>query len=119
MGWYLNAIDIAPGLNFCRDISRNIVRPMLKRIEGDNSDRVIELALQKVTDDGFEVRPLNFTLAVDGAVRPEAIYNEVGRLISAIGHDSRFPICSRHRPAPANEKLNLARAFGSAQGNTI
>lgn len=69
MSRYLDAIGIAPGLSFRRDILRNVVRPMLKSAEGNDPDWVIESARQKVVDDGFEVRALNFVLSVDSAVR--------------------------------------------------
>ena len=38
-----NALDIAAGLDFGCDIFRDVLRPMLKRIEGYNADRVVEL----------------------------------------------------------------------------
>ena len=38
------ACDSAAGLNFKRDIFRDVLRPMLKRVEGDNADRVVELS---------------------------------------------------------------------------
>jgi hypothetical protein len=44
------AFDIAAGLNFSGDPVGDIVRPMLKRIEGDNADWVVELPSQKIGD---------------------------------------------------------------------
>ena len=39
------AIDVAAGLNFGGDIFRNGLR--LKRVEGDNADRIVELSRQR------------------------------------------------------------------------
>jgi hypothetical protein len=38
-----NAFDIAAGLDFEGDIFCDVLRPVLKRIEGDNTDRVVKL----------------------------------------------------------------------------
>jgi hypothetical protein len=50
---------------------------MLKRVEGDNADRIVKLSRYQIGDDGFEVCPLNFGLPVDGAICAEAIDDEV------------------------------------------
>ena len=42
------ACDIAAGLNFERDVFRDVLRPMLKRVEGDNADRVVELSRHQI-----------------------------------------------------------------------
>ena len=55
------------------DIFCDVLRPMLKRIEGDDADRVVELARHKVGDDGFEVGPLDLSLAVNGAKAAKAV----------------------------------------------
>ena len=64
-----NAFDVAAGLNFEGDIFCDVLRPMLKRIEGDNAGRIVELAGHQVEDNGFEVGPLDLGLAVNGALR--------------------------------------------------
>src|ERR1700692_2210243 len=69
---------------------------MLKRVEGYNADRGIELPGHEIGDDGFEVCPLNFGFAVNGAQSAEAVYYEVDGLIRAIGHDPRRPAGARH-----------------------
>jgi len=98
-----SAFDIAAGLNFERDIFRDVLRPMLKRIEGDNADRVVELSRHQIGDDGFEVGPLNFGLAVNGAQpAAKAVDDEVDGLIRAVGHERRGPACSRHTQLPQN-----------------
>src|SRR5579862_8984629 len=97
---HFGTIHIAPKLNFRRDIPRNVLRPMLEGIKGNNPDWVIKLTRQKVADDRFEVRPLDFALSVDSAVCAEAVHDDVDRLISAIGDDIRCPNCCGHTPAP-------------------
>jgi hypothetical protein len=64
---------IAARLDFARYIGGNIGRPVLKLIEGNNSHRVVELAGQEICNDGFEVGPLDFGLAVGGGVAVKAI----------------------------------------------
>ena len=82
----LCAFDIAAGLDFSRDLVRDIIRPMLKRIEGDNAHRVVELTRQKIGDDGFDISPLDFRFAVNTAEPLKAVDYEVDRLIRPIGH---------------------------------
>src|ERR1700692_1378720 len=72
-----DAFDIAAGLDFGRDIYRDVIRPMLKCIEGYNADRVVELARDEIADDGFEVGPLHFGFAVHGAQPAKAVNDEV------------------------------------------
>jgi hypothetical protein len=86
---HTDTVDIASGLDFGGNRLRNVVRPMLKCVEGDNADGVIELASQKIGDDGFEVCPLELGFAVDGAARAEAVHNEVNGLIGPVGHEFR------------------------------
>src|SRR6476660_4510583 len=57
--------NVAPGLNFLSDIFGNVVCPMLQSIEGYDANRIIELPRHKVADDGFEIRSLDLSLAVD------------------------------------------------------
>jgi len=38
------ALDIAAGLNFACDFLRDVPRPVLKGVEGDNANRIVELA---------------------------------------------------------------------------
>jgi hypothetical protein len=105
------ACDIAAGLNFERDIFRDVLRPMLKRVEGDNADRVDELSRHQIGDDGFEVGPLNFGLAVNG-VAAKAVDNEEGNLIRPLRHDPWRPACSRHTQLPRNNSPNLSTKQG-------
>jgi hypothetical protein len=59
-----NPLHIVTGLDFRRYLSRHVVGPMLKGVEGDHPDWVIELAGQKIGDGRFEVHPLDLGLAV-------------------------------------------------------
>ena len=61
------ARNIAPGLNFLSDIFGNVVCPMLQSIERYDANRIIELSGHKIGNDGFEIRSLDFGLAVDAA----------------------------------------------------
>jgi hypothetical protein len=45
---------------------------MFKRVEGDDVHRVVELPRHQIGDNSFEVRPLDFGLAVDGAKAAKA-----------------------------------------------
>jgi hypothetical protein len=87
----LDAVHIAPRLDFGRDILCDFLGPVLQCVEGNNSDGVIELTSQQIADDGFEVRPLHLGLPVDSAIRAKAVHDNVNCLISAIRHDTRSP----------------------------
>jgi hypothetical protein len=63
----------------------DVLRPMLKRIEGDNAGRIVELAGHQVGDNGFEVGPLDLGLAVNGAQAAKAVDDEIDGLIRAEG----------------------------------
>jgi hypothetical protein len=79
------------------DIFRDVLRPMLKRIEGDNADRVVELSRHQIDNDSFEVGPLDFRLAVDSTQPAEAVDHEVNCLVRAVGYDPWRPADARHR----------------------
>src|SRR6202022_1798583 len=102
-----NPLDIAAGLDFGSDIFRDVLRPMLKRIEGYNADRVIELPRHEIGDDGFEVCPLNFGFAVNSAQSTEAVDHEVDGLISAVGHDPWRPTGAGHTHLPRNRTTQI------------
>jgi hypothetical protein len=71
--------DIASGLDFGGNRFRNVVRPMLKCVEGDNADWIIKLASQEIGDNGFEVRPLDLGFAVDSATCAKAADSDLIR----------------------------------------
>ena len=56
---YITPFDIASTLNFSCDMVRQVVSPMLKRVEGPDTDRAIEPSGQEFGDDRFEVGPLD------------------------------------------------------------
>src|ERR1019366_8446884 len=90
------ALNVAAGLDFDGDIFRDVLRPMLKCIEGDNADRVVKLPRHEIGDDSFEVGAFDFGFAVNAAQLTEAVDYEVNGLIRAVGHDCRRPT----RPTP-------------------
>jgi hypothetical protein len=51
-------------LDFEGDIFRDVLRPMLKCVEGNNADRVVKLPRHEIGDDSFEVCPFDFGFAV-------------------------------------------------------
>ena len=67
------AIDVAARLYFGSNIGRNVIRPMLKRIEGNDAHRIVELARHEIADGGFEIGSLDLGLAVDDAICAKAI----------------------------------------------
>jgi hypothetical protein len=73
------AFYVAAGLNFGGDLFRDIIRPMLKRVEGDNADRVVEFG-----NYGFEISPLGFGFAINAAQPAKAVNYEVDSLIRAV-----------------------------------
>lgn len=79
-------VDVAAGLNFTSYISGDVLRPMLECVEGDDPDRVVKLAGNKIGDDGFELGMLDFGFAVNAALPAEAVDDEVDGLIRAVRH---------------------------------
>src|SRR6266550_1108776 len=81
---------------------------MFKCVEGNNADRVVELPGQKVGDDSFEVRPLDFRFAVNATQPAKAVDYEVGGLIRAVGHGRWRPVGLTHN-TPQNPEFNKTR----------
>src|ERR1700737_5026737 len=69
---------------------------MLKRIEGYNTDRVVELPRHEIGDDSFEVCPLDLGFAVNGAQSAKAVDYKVNGLVRTVGHDPWRPADARH-----------------------
>jgi hypothetical protein len=109
-----NAFDVAAGLNLETDVFRDILRPMLKRIEGDNADRVVELSRHQIRDDDFEVGPLDLGFAVNRAKTGKAVDHEVDRLICTVGHYPWRPGGSRH-PAAPDDQTNTGNLSTNAE----
>ena len=80
--------DIRSRLNFLNDVLGDVVGQMLRRVEDDDANRIIELPRYKVADDGIEVCALDLGLAVDAAAA-KAINYQVNRLIRAKRHGIR------------------------------
>src|SRR6516162_8731083 len=122
-----NAFHIASGLDLDSYLSRNVLRPMLKRVERDDADRIVEPSRHEIDDDGFKVRAFNFCLAINTAPHTKAIDHEISGLISPVRHHTRHPATLGHtymamishrkkRIASSHGqhfRLWLPRAFGS------
>ena len=108
------AFHVAAGLNFGGDLFRDIIRPMLKRVEGDNADRVVELARHEIGNYGFEISPLGFGFALNAAQPAKAVNYEVDSLIRAVGHVPWRPACSRH---PQLHQTRLPVNLSTKAGN--
>src|SRR6267154_5996242 len=73
---------------------------MLKRVEGDDADRVIELPGHEIGDDSFEVASLGFGFAASAPQFIKTIDDEIDGLIRPIRHLRRRPVRSIHNPTP-------------------
>src|ERR1700720_4735495 len=85
---------------------------MLKRIESDDADRVVELPRHEIGEDGFEVCALDLGFSVNTARRTEAVHHEVDGLIRAEGHDPRPPALPRHPPPLLKKRNENKSGFG-------
>ena len=88
---------------------------MLKRIEGDNANGVIELAAQKIGNDGFDVGPLDLGLPINAARSGEAIDYEVDGLIRAVGHGRWRPLTHLSNILTPANTSSLYSPVGSGQ----
>ena len=78
-------LDIAAGLNFAGDVRGDVFGPVLKGVEGNHADGIVELPCQQVGDDALEICPLDFAFAADAAEPAEPVDNEIYRLVRAVG----------------------------------
>src|SRR5436190_10317386 len=85
------ALDVEPGLNFRRDILRNVFRPVLEGIECDNAKRLVELAGDQIGDDGLQIGSLDFGFGKDAASRSKTVHHHVDRLVGSVRHHSWRP----------------------------
>jgi hypothetical protein len=76
---------LVDGLAQTKDIFRNTLGPSLRRVEGGDADRVIELAGHHIGDDGLEVGPLDIGPTEGSAQAPKVIDDEVEGLIGPFG----------------------------------
>src|SRR5439155_20734559 len=95
--------NVAPGLNFLSDVFRNVVRPMLQRVERDYTNRVIKLPGNEVADDVLEICALDLSLAVNAAAA-KTVDHEIDRLICAERNGVRRPARSGHRDTPTQQE---------------
>jgi hypothetical protein len=111
-----SALDVTAGLDFCRYVPRDVIRPMLKHVECYDPDVIVELAGQEIGDDGVEVGSFDLGLAVNAAAA-EAVDHEIDGLIRAIGHDPWHPVgpvmthASQRNRNPAGLNLSPANWF--------
>jgi len=68
-----------------RKIFRDIFGPMLGGVEGDDLDRVVVLAGEKIGDRRFQIGSLNIGLAIGSPQRAETFKHEVDGLIVPFG----------------------------------
>jgi hypothetical protein len=85
---HIVAVDVATTADFSRDILRQIVAPVLQRVEGNHLDRVAELSRQKVGYDGLYVGALGFP---GDSMLAWTFHDQIDRLIGAIRHTLRKP----------------------------
>ena len=76
--------DITASLDFGSDLFRKVFGPMLQGVEGDNPDRIAELARKQISDDGFRIRTLNFGFAVNAAGWTRIVHHQIDGLVCAI-----------------------------------
>src|SRR5262245_18235225 len=82
-----HAVAVAAHLDFPGDIRRQILRPVLQRVEGKDADRIFELSGQEVGNDRFEIAP--FDLALDAPGRAGILDDDKNGLVSAIRYARR------------------------------
>jgi hypothetical protein len=68
---------------FARNVFRNVPCPSLGGVETDHPDRVSELALQQVGDDGFEIGVFDIGFAPGGPEPAKVIQHQICILIVA------------------------------------
>ena len=78
------ACDVTPSLNLMSDLPRNVIGPMLRRIEGHHAKRLVELPGHEIGHYSLKVRAFGIGLAVGGAYRPKAVQHEIHGRISAV-----------------------------------
>ena|SRR6516162_4914297 len=63
--------EVASFLNFFGDLPRNVIGPMLRRVEGHHPKRLVELPGHQIGNYGLKVRTFDIGLAVGGAFAPK------------------------------------------------
>ena len=80
------AVHVTARLNFERDLRGHVLGPVLQRIEGDDTDGVIELAPHEFANRRFQIGALDFDLAARCPAPPNSVYDQVEGLVRAIRH---------------------------------
>src|SRR5258708_11196610 len=90
--------------DLARDIFRNIVGPPFSRVEGDDPNRIVELAGHQIGDDCFQVGPLDIGLAKREAQPSKIIKDDIEGLTGAVRHYRRGQTPT-HTQTPATRTL--------------
>src|SRR4030095_5956467 len=77
-----HAVAVAARLYFPDDIRRQVLRPVLPRVEGKDADLVFELCGPEIGNDRLEIAPLD--LALDTPGRASILDDDKNGLVSAI-----------------------------------
>jgi hypothetical protein len=112
--WNVAHLHIAASTNFKGYIFRNVLRPTLGGVEGDDAYWVRVLAGKQVLDDGFEVGPLIVCLAPGASYSTEIVSHQIDRLIVAARYDGRRPIGLTHLLTTNTMRPDVSRGQRSA-----
>jgi hypothetical protein len=94
--WHVAHLEIAALTQLVRHVGRYILRPLLSGVETDDPVRVLILAVQQISDHGFQIGGLDIGLPVNAAVAAEVVHHEVYVLVVAFRDDGWCPACSGH-----------------------
>ena len=110
---HISHLEIAAPAQLAGDILRNIFRPALGRIEGDDADRIAILAGKQVLNDGLKISGLVVGLPPSAADLPKIIGNEIDRLIAVSGTIEGVQLVLRIRKLRHNRHSSRPEEFGS------
>ena len=110
---HISRLEIVAPAQLAGDILRNVFRPALGRIEGDDADRIAILARKQVLDDGLKISGLIVGLPPSAADLPKIIGNEIDRLVAVSGYDRGRPIGSQTQTTPQPAFKPTRDEFGS------
>ena len=92
-----------------RDFGRDVLRPALCGIEGNNPDRVFVLACEQIGGDRFQIGSLEVGLRPDAARLSEIIRYQVNRMIVAVRHNRRGPIPAHLHKLPTQHDIKKSK----------
>src|SRR5271168_2835829 len=110
-----STFNVAAGLNLESDVLGNILRPMFKRIEGDDAHWFVELSRHQIGDNRFEVSSLDFGFAVDRSQIAVTVDHEVNSLVCAVGYDPGRPAGTRHEQLQRNDPRSFKHRSGQGR----